>query len=333
MESFLEAQVPMLTGTNYGDWSIQMKELLHFYNIWDIVESGYNEPTKAAEVALSDAEKTTLNGCRSKNNKACFMIYQGVDESTFDNIAHEKKAKDAWEILQKSFHGVDKEEEVEPQVLHDEFENMKMKNSGNIEENVTRLKTVTNKMKGNGKSLDTIQVMEKQLHSVTTKFDYVITTIEESKYLSTISIEGLACLLQAHELRINRYDEEMSNLESMLLRKVSDNCSPSSGLINISGEAPRSMLSPDNIYKATSPIQTTVDNLVFCFNASNIINKIRESVHHKIAERVNYMSKEILDDIFIKSLKWGIFHKAKEKEARNGNSSLRGSVRNQTLIY
>ena len=116
------------------------------------------------------------------------MIYQGVDESTFDNIAHEKKAKDAWEILQKSFQGVDKEEEVEPQVLHDEFENMKMKNSGNIEENVTRLKTVTNKMKGNGKSLDTIQVMEKQLHSVTTKFDYVITTIEESKYLSTISI-------------------------------------------------------------------------------------------------------------------------------------------------
>ena len=77
-----------------------MKELLHFYDVWDIVESGYDEFTSAAEVALSEAEKTTLNGCRSKNNKACFMIYQGVDESTFDNIAHVKKAKDAWKILQ-----------------------------------------------------------------------------------------------------------------------------------------------------------------------------------------------------------------------------------------
>ena len=127
-----------------------MKELLHFYDVWDIVERGYDEFTSAAEVALSEAKKTTLNGCRSKNNKACFMIYQGVDESTFDNIAHEKKAKNAWEILQKSFQGVNKEEEVEPQVLHGEFKNMKMKNSENIEENVTRLKTVTNKMKGNG---------------------------------------------------------------------------------------------------------------------------------------------------------------------------------------
>ena len=101
MVSFLEAQVPMLTGTNYGDGSIQMKELLGSYDIWDIVESGYEEPTSAAEVGLSDAEKMALNGRRSKNNKACFLIYQGVDEFTFDNIAHVKKAKDAWEILQE----------------------------------------------------------------------------------------------------------------------------------------------------------------------------------------------------------------------------------------
>ena len=98
------------------------------------------------------------------------MIYQGVDELTFDNIAHEKKAKDAWEILQKSFQGVDKEEEVEPQVLHGEFKNMKMKNSENIEENVTRLKTVTNEMKRNGESLDDVRVMEKLLRSLTRKF-------------------------------------------------------------------------------------------------------------------------------------------------------------------
>ena len=76
-----------------------MKELLGFYDIWDIVESVYEEPTSAAEVGLSDAEKMALNGCRSKNNKACFMIYQGVDDNTFDNIAHVKKAKDTWEII------------------------------------------------------------------------------------------------------------------------------------------------------------------------------------------------------------------------------------------
>ena len=221
MVSFLEAQVPMLTGTNYGDWSIQMKELLHFYDVWDIVERGYDEFTSAAEVALSEAEKTTLNGCRSKNNKACFMIYQGVDESTFDNIAHEKKAKDAWEILQKSFQGVDKEEEVEPQVLHGEFENMKMKNSENIEENVMRLKTVTSEIKGNGESLDDVQVMEKLPPPLTTKFDCIVTFTGKTKeYSFRISSDELVDSFVVHKQRMTRYDDK-NQPEKILESKVS----------------------------------------------------------------------------------------------------------------
>ena len=47
MASFMEAQVPLLTGTNYEAWSIQMKELLGVYDIWDIDESRYNDPTSA----------------------------------------------------------------------------------------------------------------------------------------------------------------------------------------------------------------------------------------------------------------------------------------------
>ena len=47
MVSFMKAQVSMLTSTNYGDRSIQLKELLDLYDILDIVESVYNEPTSA----------------------------------------------------------------------------------------------------------------------------------------------------------------------------------------------------------------------------------------------------------------------------------------------
>ena len=144
-------------------------------------------------------------------------------------------------------------------------------------------------------------------------FEACVTTLEEVKDRSRISIEELVCLFQDHELQMNRYDEEISSLENMVQWKVFDNRSPSSGIINISGEAPRYMLSPDNIYKPTSLIQTIIDDLVSCFKATDESNKIPESVHQKIAGRVNYTPKEILDDIFMKSLKWGIFHKAKEK--------------------
>ncbi|XP_074326948.1 uncharacterized protein LOC141664890 [Apium graveolens] len=95
-----------------------------------------------------------------------------------------------------------------------------MKNSENIGEFVTRLKAVTNEMKRNGESLDDVRVMEKLLRSLTRKFDYVVTSIEESKDLSTISIDELAGSLQAHEQRMNQYDDA-SHLEKVLQSKVS----------------------------------------------------------------------------------------------------------------
>ncbi|XP_074378469.1 uncharacterized protein LOC141720007 [Apium graveolens] len=95
-----------------------------------------------------------------------------------------------------------------------------MKSSENIGEFVTRLKTVKNEMKRNGESLDDVRVIEKLLHSLTRKFDYVVTSIEESKDLSTISIDELVGSLQAHEQRMNQYDDA-SYLEKALQSKVS----------------------------------------------------------------------------------------------------------------
>lgn len=110
-----------------------MKVLLGLYDNWDIVESGYSEPADAAaEVALPNAEKTVLKESRKKDKKALYTIFQGFDESTFEKISEAKTAKDAWEILQKSFQGVKKVRNVRLQVLRGEFKNIKMKSSENI---------------------------------------------------------------------------------------------------------------------------------------------------------------------------------------------------------
>nr|XP_017228786.1 PREDICTED: uncharacterized protein LOC108204029 [Daucus carota subsp. sativus] len=213
-----QPHIPKLTATNYGNWSIQMKVLLGSYDNWDIVESGYDKPED--EAVLSETEKTALKDSKKKDQRALYTIIQGVDESTFEKISNAKTAKDAWEILQKSFQGVEKVKKVRLQVLRGEFENLKMKSSENIGEFVTRLKTVTNEMKINGESLDDVRLMEKLLRSLTRKFDYVVTSIEESKDLFTISIDELVGSLQAHEQRMNHYDDA-SHLEKALQSKVS----------------------------------------------------------------------------------------------------------------
>ncbi|XP_074345106.1 uncharacterized protein LOC141684164 [Apium graveolens] len=220
MASMIQPQIPKLTATNYGNWSIQMKVLLGSQDIWDLVESGYTEPDAAAEVGLSNDQKSILKETRKRDKKALFLIIQGVDESTFEKISEAKTSKQAWEILQKSFQGVKKVKKVRLQVLRGEFENLKVKSSENIGEFVTRLKTVTNEMKRNGESLDDVRVMEKLLRSLTRKFDYVVTSVEESKDLSKISIDELVGSLQAHEQRMDQYDDA-SHLEKALQSKVS----------------------------------------------------------------------------------------------------------------
>ena len=75
-------------------------------------------------------------------------------------------------------------------------------------------------MKRKGEILDDVRVMEKFLHSLTRKFDFVVTSIEESKDLSTITIDELVGSLQAYDQRMNQYDN-MSHLEKALQSKVS----------------------------------------------------------------------------------------------------------------
>ena len=94
-----------------------------------------------------------------------------------------------------------------------------MKNSENINDYVTRLKTVANEMKRNGEALDDVRVIEKLMRSLTGKFEYVVTAIEEAKDLSTISIDELVGSIEAHEQRMNQ-KENIGNLEQALQSKL-----------------------------------------------------------------------------------------------------------------
>ncbi|XP_061349454.1 uncharacterized protein LOC133294723 [Gastrolobium bilobum] len=198
-----------------------MKTLLGSQDILDLVEDGYIEPANAAaEAVLSDAQRKMLKDSRKKDKKALFLIFQGVDESTFEKISDAKSSKEAWEILQKSCQGVDKAKKVRLQSLRAEFENLKMQNAEPVTDYSTREQKVAKEMKRNGDTLDDVRVMEKILRSLTRKFDYIVTAIEEAKDLSVISIDELVGSLQAHEQRMN-LNEGSSKLEQALQNKLS----------------------------------------------------------------------------------------------------------------
>lgn len=59
-----------------------------------------------------------------------------------------------------------------------------------------------NQIRANGENMGDLQIMEKIFRTLMTRFEYVVTIIEESKDLLSMIIYKLMGLLQAHEQRI-----------------------------------------------------------------------------------------------------------------------------------
>ncbi|GJR65954.1 retrovirus-related pol polyprotein from transposon TNT 1-94 [Tanacetum coccineum] len=103
--------------------------------------------------------------------KLLTIIYQCLDDVIFKKVANATTSKEAWEILQNAFKGIDKVKKVRLQTLRGEFEKLQMEESETISDYFNHVLTISNEMKRN----------------------------EESKDIDSMTIDQLMGSLQAHE--------------------------------------------------------------------------------------------------------------------------------------
>ncbi|KAA0053129.1 integrase [Cucumis melo var. makuwa] len=202
--NMLQPQLPRFSGKNFNQWSIQMKVLYGSQELWDIVERGYTEVENQSE--LTNQQLVELRENRKKDKKALFFIYQAVDEFIFERISTATSAKAAWDILRSTYQGEDKVKMIRLQALRSEFDCIKMKETETIEEFFNRILVIVNSLRSNGEEVGDQRVVEKILRSMPRKFEHIVVAIEESKDLSTLSINSLMGSLQSHELRLKQFD-------------------------------------------------------------------------------------------------------------------------------
>ncbi|CAL5382011.1 unnamed protein product [Camellia sinensis] len=199
--NFVQAAIPRFNG-HYDHWSMLMENVLWSKEYWPIVEFGVAEP--ATNTALTDAQKTELEGRKLKDLKAKNYRFQAINRPILETILNKETSKDIWDSMKQKYQGSARVKRAQLQALRRDFETLQMKNGESITSYCARTMEISNKMRFYGEKLDDVTIVEKILRSLTPTFDYVVCSIEESKDIDAFSLDELQSSLLVHEQKMNR---------------------------------------------------------------------------------------------------------------------------------
>src|ERR1044072_8164988 len=194
----LPSNLPVLDGKNWSRWVIQMKVVLGYQEVLEIVTDGFPVLSEASTAA----ERTAFKENKKKDCKAMFILHQCVDDVHFEKIAAASSSHEAWEILETSNEGAAKVRKVKLQTMRRQYELMAMENHETVADFFNRITVLTNAMKAYGEAMKDLTIVEKILRCLTPKFDHVVVAMEESGKIEKMTVAELQGSLEAQEQRL-----------------------------------------------------------------------------------------------------------------------------------
>ncbi|XP_052477233.1 uncharacterized protein LOC128032608 [Gossypium raimondii] len=197
--SFSVAAPPVFDGDNYQMWAVRMETYLEALDLWEPVEEDYEVPPLPANPTVAQIKAQKEKKTRKSKVKAC--LFAVVSQMIFTRIMSLKSAKEIWDYLKAEYEGDERIRGMKVLNLIRDFELQMMKESESMKEYSDRLLNIANKVRLLGSELNDSRIVEKLLVTVPEKFEANITTLENTKDLSKISLAELLNALQAQEQR------------------------------------------------------------------------------------------------------------------------------------
>ena len=110
--------------------------------------------------------------------------------------------------------------QVKLQSLRRKYELMLMEDDQRINDYISKLQSIVNQIKACGEEVSDQQVVGKIMRSLTSKFDFIVVAIHESKDVKTLKIEELQSSLEAHEMLVVERSSERSDQQALKAQTI-----------------------------------------------------------------------------------------------------------------
>ncbi|KAG8473238.1 hypothetical protein CXB51_035235 [Gossypium anomalum] len=197
---------PVFAGENYHIWVVKMKTYLQAHDLWSVIENDAEPPPLRANPTITQMRQHSEE-C-AKKHKAMTCLQNGVSDVIFTRIMACDSPKQVWEKLNEEFMGSVKTRQQQLINLRRDFENLKMRESETIKQYSDRIMAIVNNIRLFGDDFSESRVVEKVITTLPEKFESKISSLEDSRDLSAISLSELVNSLYALEQRRANSQEE-----------------------------------------------------------------------------------------------------------------------------
>ncbi|KAL4298262.1 hypothetical protein GQ457_12G011670 [Hibiscus cannabinus] len=190
---------PTFDGDNYPVWAVRVETYMEVVDLWEAMEDDYEIPPLPTNPIVEHIKAQKEKKIRKAKAKAC--LFTTSSPTIFTRIISLKSEKEIWDYLKNEYAVDEKIRGMQVLNLVRDFELQKMKETETVKEYSDRLVSIANKVRLLGSSLADSRIVKKILVTIPKRFDATITTLENMKDMSKITLAKLLSALQAQDQR------------------------------------------------------------------------------------------------------------------------------------
>ncbi|GJT90642.1 zf-CCHC domain-containing protein [Tanacetum coccineum] len=210
-EKYLEGQSMQRPPLFESDGFIYWKNRFETYvkskdlDLWHVITDGdfppiqFNPETKKDEIVSFHKQNDDLKKKLAKNNEAKMVIYNALPRKEYERIFMCQTAKEIWDTLLITHQGNNQVKANKIDLLVQQYEQFMIPEEESIDNAFAKFNTIITSLKALDEGFSSKNCVRKFLRALHPKWRAKVTAIEESKNLTTLSLDELIGNLKVYE--------------------------------------------------------------------------------------------------------------------------------------